>query len=193
MKMRKNTPANFGFTLLETLVAVAVLTIAVTAFLTVMTRGISIGSYAEDEMTASFLAQDAMEYIRAKKNENILAGLPWLTGFKGGGGPCRDISGINYVCRVDTLDDIPPGYATRCLPANGDPFPGVCRPLWYNSGTGTYGYSTGAGWARTKFTRTINMNEIVDDREVRVTVTVTFPQGRATKSTRFDQNMFNAI
>lgn len=189
--MKSNTKKKSGFTLLETIVAIFLLSLAIVGFLTVMTRGISIGTYAKDEMIASFLAQDAMEFIRAKKNENILAAPTlWLTGFKGPGGPCRDTSGANHTCRVDSTNDLIP--AVRCQPPT-DPSPGVCRPLSYNTSTGLYGYGSGGTWVSTKFTRSITMEEIAPDREVRVTVTITFPRGGTTKTTRFYQNMFNVL
>lgn len=185
--MQKNSsrPAS-GFTLLETIIAVALLSLAVVAFLTVMTRGISIGSSAKDEMVASYLAQDAMEYIRAKKNENILGGpvVPWLTGFR----PfCLTAGGAPLNCRINTTVDV--AFATNC--------PGACPLLQYQDTTGIYGYCVGAcaGWTTSKFRRTITMQETVANlnREVYVTVTVAFPQGSVTKTTRFNQNMFNVI
>jgi len=188
--MRYAVKNQSGFTLLETIVAIFILSLAVVGFLSVMTRGISIGSYAKDEMIASFLAQDAMEYIRAKKNENILQapGVSWLDGTRQGGAPCDG----GESCGVDTTVESLPGpqyrFIKRCtqLPTNG------CA-LWYNTNSGAYGHNNGAGWIQTKFGRTVTMNEIVDNREVQVVVTVSFPQGNVTKSTVFYQNMYNNI
>lgn len=172
-----------GFTLIETIVAIAFLMLAVAGFLTVSTRGIAIGSFAKDEMIATYLAQDAMEYIRAKKDTNILNGLAWLDGFKSSSPNCMNPSGngmsTGRKCWIDTLNGSIDGCSGSCssLP-----------PLSFNTATGLYGYG---GGVTTKFKRIVEMEEIATDREARVIVTVTFPQGSVTKSTVLQVNMFN--
>ncbi len=71
-----------GFTLLETLVATSILMIGVIGPLIVATRGITDGLYAQNQITASFLAEEAIETIINRRDSNILVGDPWDTGFK---------------------------------------------------------------------------------------------------------------
>lgn len=61
-----------GFTLLEALVAVSILMVAVSAPITIAQKGLSSAIYSKDQMIASYLAQDAIEYIKNQRdNETI--------------------------------------------------------------------------------------------------------------------------
>src|ERR1035437_8020416 len=53
-----------GFTLVETLVAIAILMIAIAGPLTVAEKGLSAAIYARDKLIGSYLAQDGMEAIK---------------------------------------------------------------------------------------------------------------------------------
>jgi hypothetical protein len=54
-----------GFTLIETLVAIAIIMLSVAGPLIIAQKGISSAIYARDQITAAYLAQDAVEYIPA--------------------------------------------------------------------------------------------------------------------------------
>jgi prepilin-type N-terminal cleavage/methylation domain-containing protein len=84
-----------GFTLIETLVAVLLLSTAVVGPLTVASKGLSAALVARDQMVAFYLAQDAVEYVRFVRDSNKLAGLAWLSGLA----DCTGASG----CYLDTL------------------------------------------------------------------------------------------
>lgn len=57
-----------GFTLLEVLVAISVLMVAVAAPITIVQKGLSSAVYTKNQMIASYLAQDAIEYIKNKRD-----------------------------------------------------------------------------------------------------------------------------
>ncbi|MFA6445760.1 MAG: type II secretion system protein [Candidatus Paceibacterota bacterium] len=61
-----------GFTLIETMVAIAVLLIAVASPLVVSQRSISSAMSSKEQMVAFYLAQDAMEQVRAIRDNNGL-------------------------------------------------------------------------------------------------------------------------
>jgi prepilin-type N-terminal cleavage/methylation domain-containing protein len=65
----------FGFTLIETLVAVAILSIAVSAPLVSASRALVTASLASDQLTASYLAQEGIEYVRSMRDNEFLAAL----------------------------------------------------------------------------------------------------------------------
>lgn len=67
-----------GFTLIEALVAISILTIAVTGPLSLASKGLAYSSYAKDEITAFYLANEAIDVIRNIRDTNIKSGKGWL-------------------------------------------------------------------------------------------------------------------
>src|SRR3989344_5745503 len=61
-----------GFTLIETLVAVTLLSVAITAPMSLTTRSLAAAYYARDQITAFHLAQEAIESVRHARDHNIL-------------------------------------------------------------------------------------------------------------------------
>lgn len=92
-----STQKNNGFTIIETLVAVAILMISIAGPLTIAHKGLLTAIQARDQVTASYLAQDAMEYVKNLRDNNKIATRLWLTGFES----CN--SEANR-CGVDTLN-----------------------------------------------------------------------------------------
>lgn len=60
-----------GFTIIETLVAIFILTIAVTSFLGLVSQSIMTARYAKNEITANYLAQEAADYIRNERDSFV--------------------------------------------------------------------------------------------------------------------------
>lgn len=60
-----------AFTLVETLVAVAILMISIAGPLVVANKGLVAAMYAKDQSVATFLAQEGMELIRNMKDQAI--------------------------------------------------------------------------------------------------------------------------
>ena len=61
-----------GFTLLETLVAVAILTLAVSGPLYVANRALVAAQNSQSQLTASYLAQEGIEYVRTMRDHQYL-------------------------------------------------------------------------------------------------------------------------
>lgn len=82
----KNFARKNGFTLIETIVAVAILSMAVAGPLTLATKNIGAAAVSSDQIIAFYLAQEATEYVRNKIDTNILNGKAlegeWLDGIK---------------------------------------------------------------------------------------------------------------
>lgn len=60
-----------GFTIVETLVAIAILMIAVAGPLVAASRSLNAALYSRDQMIGSFLAQETMEVIKSRRNNVV--------------------------------------------------------------------------------------------------------------------------
>jgi len=71
-----------GFTLVETLVAISIFSMTIVAVMVVLGGGISDTNYAKTKMTASYLAQEGIEYVRNMRDSSyILADPDMQTGW----------------------------------------------------------------------------------------------------------------
>lgn len=60
-----------GFTLIETLVAVFIMTLSITSLMTVVTSSLFAAKYTRDKVTATYLAQEAIDYIRNDRDTTV--------------------------------------------------------------------------------------------------------------------------
>ena len=135
-----------GFTLIETFVAVTILLLAMTGPMVLVTKGVTVAKSVKGQITAIYLAQEAVEYIRNTRDTNILTGNAWLDGL----GNCMDGK-----CKIDS----PAQTVAAC---DGD-----CPVLKYNNATKLYGYASGTN---SIFRRETQISEIVPNREIKIVV-----------------------
>jgi len=108
-----------GFTLIETLVAVSILALSVTGPLFTAGRAIVAAEISRDQLTAAYLAQEGIDYVRAMRDD------AYLSAFQAGGATISSTAWSNFV----TL--IAPCTSDKC---QYDPFPGYVTPLASCSG-----------------------------------------------------------
>lgn len=155
-----------GFTLIETLIAVTILSLAVAGPLTTASRAIVAAQTARDQLTASYLAQEGLEYVRAMRDKEFLsaysAGLPdtsdaaWDTFLNGGGVgsivACKTTEGETTTgCTLDPA--LPMGSALQACSG------GSCTPLYLANGI--YTQQSGIG-EQTSFTRIVRIFNATD-------------------------------
>jgi len=178
---------NRGFTLVETLGAILLLSIALAGPMVIAEKGLQAALISKDQDAAFYLAQDAVEYIRFARDTNCLAyaaanpSAPACAGTSAGQwrvgngnaaqtvnlGPCVGTASAPAACTVDELDGTAP---TTCAG-------GVCPVINYDSGKNIYTYLTGTA---SIFTRTITVtspvcnsgNTVCNNDEAALTVTV---------------------
>lgn len=173
----------FGFTLVETLVAISVLSISILGTFTAVQKGLATSTFAKDQVTAFYLIQEAMEYVKNVRDTNGIAslnsqaaggaGVGWLTNI-----PLTCTSA--NVCRIDS--NASPAF-NNCGGANSN-----CPYINQDSATGFYSYTIGTA---TKFKRSIYIEEIVANREAIVTVSVIWTSGVFSKNITVKQSLFN--
>jgi prepilin-type N-terminal cleavage/methylation domain-containing protein len=157
-----------GFTLIETLVAISVLLLSLAGPLSLAAQALSSAYYARDQITAFYLAQEAIEYARAKRDKNYLASPanPWLTGIA----DCT-----SALCNVD----FPNFTHTVCNPQ--------CPELLYNTTSGLYNTISGDP---SGFRRELTITPVTAD-EVSLRVNVYWQSGSLSRSFEIKENIFN--
>jgi len=164
-----------GFTLVETLIAISVLLLSVAGPLTIASRGLISASFARDQVTAFYLTQEATETIRNKRDNNSLSDSP--VDFTSLFSEC-----VGQSCIIDATLDIDDQDAIQaiCSP--------TCPPLKHDANSGLYGYTTGIGWADSKFTRSLTLTE-VSPTEMQLTVTISWNNGPINKVFSVQENL----
>ncbi len=143
--------ATAGFTLIETFVAISLLLTAVAGPLTLASKGLSSAIIARDQMIAFYLAQDAIEFVRHRKDSNSLAASPWLTGLDA----C-----VGASCIIDSKEDT----IAACS--------GTCAKLRQDEDTGFFTYALGD--SETNFTRAVDIESLsASEAIIRATVSWT--------------------
>ena len=173
-----------GFTLIETLIAITLLMLAVIEPMALTAQSLKSAYYARDQITASSLAQEAIEAVRSVRDAQILevAEDPSVS---------IDIFGPIPVDK-DFIIDTTTNAMAECT--------GACPPLQTN-GT-LYAYS--AGWTNTGFTRTVracyvqpvapfDCNGVASD-EMRLRATVVWRTGSyAARSIVISENLYRWV
>lgn len=158
-KQKKKDKVSFwsGFTLVETLLAVLLLSMSVVAPLTIGSSSLSSATTGRDRLVALSLARDGIELVRAVRDTNRLtAGVSWRDNL--------DACMRPNTCIVDSL-------------APEDMRADTGEALDYNAATGLYGYND--DWVESKFKRTVTIYLLDNSstpyrEEVRVVSTVTW-------------------
>lgn len=158
-----------GFTLIETLMAIAVLTLSIVGPFQVVQGVLNSAYNARDQLTAAGLAQEGMEYVREVRDGNYLnntkngAGVNWMNGFGtvGGNPDC-----YTNACVVDPFAQT----IVDCLNASC-----ASSPLYFDPVT--YRYNQQTSGTKTIFTRTVQLTKVNPadpNTEVLVKVTVSW-------------------
>mgnify|MGYP006361089767 CR=1 FL=1 len=180
---------NKGFTLIETLVALAIFAFSVVSIVVVTGQGINDVNYSKNKLSATMLADEGVELVRNIRDTYALgdqATQGW-DNFK----IIAEPSFCGIVCAIDPTGDLTTlnsGAISACG-ATG------CGPLYRDTSinsTGYYNYDS-SGIA-TIFTRNIRVDgtDITGlDNVLLVTSTVNWKQGQTTKTLTVSEPIYN--
>ena len=186
-----------GFTLIETLVAVTILVLAVAGPLTVASRVLIAAQNSKDQLIASYLAQEGIEYVRAMRDHEFLrahtgsdasqvAWQAFANGVSNNGSiaSCRT-SGANpnQACALDSFSPMGHGNGNSLRPCGVS----LCGPLYITS-VGQYRLGA-SGNTLTPYTRTIQATLLPSSTDMQIASTVRWVSRGTTYSVTVTDNL----
>ena len=176
-----------GFTLIETLVAISILTVAIAGPLVMSIKNIGAASTSQDQLVAFYLGQEVIEYVRNVRDSNLIGKNLEDTEFDW-------LEGLDYCkangCYIDVFVDDVDGSVTDCGTS------GCVNPLKFDGKN--YGYLAGEG---SSFSRQVQIKKIdsTDDNvdnpdEAQVDVTMTWKSSYGKdkpKTMKLQDHIFN--
>ena len=159
-----------AFTLLETLVAIAVLLMALLGPFSIAQQSLKSAYYARDQVTAFYLAQEGVEFVRAVRDQNYLEGNDWLSGI---GTSCTGAP-----CIIDF-----PNFTYAACPQ------GTCPPLKVSQVGELYNHITGT---ESPFTRYILLTTSpTNPEQIIVSVTISWRSSGVSRVFTIQERLFN--
>jgi|SRR3989344_303814 len=170
-----------GFTILETLVATLLLALALTGVAGLVQGSLQIARDYKDSITAAMLAQEGMEMVRERRDQNITTGDParWLDGLIDSPPICNNAQGCT--ARLQNNGTV---VFERCT-GNG----GVCEYLRFDAIRGVFNYNSGS---ITQFRRSIHVTTPIasNPNEAKVQVRIEWSGLVGTKSLLLETHLF---
>jgi prepilin-type N-terminal cleavage/methylation domain-containing protein len=157
-----------GFTVLETIVAIMVVSMAIAGATLAARGGIRAGSIAKEEVKAFYLSQEVLEFLNNKRDTNELTNrvdgtsISWLTGIETdvNGNSC---TGLNK-CYLDM-------WGVGGLVSCG----ATCPVIKQNKNDYRYGHVNDPSfWKNTVYTREINIEKNAASTEIQVNIKVSW-------------------
>jgi prepilin-type N-terminal cleavage/methylation domain-containing protein len=194
----KNISHQKGFTLLETLIAVFILTLALTGPVYIATLAIRSSVESRDNVSAYYLAEEAIEVIRNARDtmslQNTISDTTWLTSITGGINCSNSKTASPITSCVMTRSGSTGVYTfTQCS--------GTCPALAFNpSGSIIYGQNDSSGATTiSKFTREIYLQTAAQDtatderafKEIDLVVTVKWNDRGRNKQLKLVERLHN--
>ena len=200
LKNKKACPAKLqrrgGFTVLESIVAIFILSLSVSGAFSAVQQSLSQIIIAKDEVKAFYLAQEAVEMIRNQRDGNQLVKIidptnSWLYGIaQNASDPCYFGTAPTYNDRKTCRADVKSFSLVNCGSGFGS-CPVLNQDLVQGSPTfSLYGYDP--SWTATNFTREIQI-EPISPNEVAVIVRISWKKGLIPMEFKAKTLLFNWI
>ncbi len=186
MKFFKFKNNNKGFTILEALVAISILSISVAGMIGVTASSMSYSRYASDSITANYLLEEAIDSVRNSRDSILKKDSNDWGSFLSKYSSCFNQRG----CILDVEKFSPTvnlGDVALCSSTG-------CSPFYYDNNTsGNYVfYNYRNVGVLSRFTRMVKMTNLTTDHnEVKVVATVTWTNGSSQKSQSLETYLSN--
>ncbi len=174
---------NKGFTLIETMVAILILSVALAALISLISGSLFISRYNKNEITVNYLLQEVIDYVKNDRDTKIFQeDQNWdsfLSKYKDAG--C--FSGLG--CKIEVSS----GNLSECKETGRDD---LCDDILLYDENGKdnfYGYNNG-GTQEAGFRRTIKMVNVEED-SLNITVTLRWKNGNSEKTRSLESTLMN--
>ncbi len=165
---------NKGFSIIEAMVAIFILTFSITVLMSVVANSIFQSRYAKNEITATYLAQEVIDYIRNDRDSNIDNWTNFISQYDN----C-----INSSCTID----VPTSNINSC-------YSNTCPNFYYNENVdnGSF-YNYNNSGSLSSFRRTVNiiMNNSDDEMIVNVSIDWKNKSNSSEKSLEMKSSLLN--
>ncbi len=172
-----------GFTILETMVAIFILVLSITGPMVFAQSGLRTAFLSRDQITAFFLAQDAIETIKNIRDDNGLDGRDWLENI--------------YVCGADTTQNCVIYIDTLAYEPVSEICSGSECPILKVNSNNQFGYNfdVGENAENSRFTRILNVKEVAPGRELQIVAEIRWTSNIRVGGARIlvQENIYNWI
>jgi len=180
-KLKNNT----GFTIVEAMFAVFLLTVSVTSLMSIVASSLFSAKYSRDQITATYLAQEAVDYIRNDRDTSILQGTTFAI-FSSKYNKCISPNGCSFdiLNFSDTIKECGAGSSSSI----------GCPYLYYNQNPNDRDpfYSSSNSYLKTNFKRQVIVENVDNsNQELKISVKVEWMNGGAIKSTTLNSSLLN--
>lgn len=174
---------NRGFTIVEALFAISILTFTITGLMTIVANSLFSARFAKDEITVNYLLQEAVDYIRNDRDTSMFLNGETIGVFLADYANCMAPDGITpNGCYFDVREMMEGTKAS----INACSSEGVCEPFYYDQNKFSYdnnpfyiSYVSGidtSGMLKTSFRRKIVITKLTPS-EIKVEVKVNWVNG----------------
>ncbi|MDE2031133.1 MAG: type II secretion system protein [Patescibacteria group bacterium] len=185
----KNLQKNTGFTLIETMVAIFILTLAMNALMGLISSSLFSARYARNEIVANYLVQEAVDYIRNDRDTTALqhyGGGTWNSFLSKYG---SSTSGTECFNSTNGCEIEPANSTIQACPSSG------CGLLNYDGNATNndfYTYLTPSGFSTTTFSRQVKMSiNSKNADELDITITVKWKNGNISRTKTLSVSLLN--
>jgi prepilin-type N-terminal cleavage/methylation domain-containing protein len=175
-----------GFTILESIVAIFILSMSISGVFAAISQSLRQTTIAKDEIRAFYLAQEAVDAVRNRRDINQLTRVKtgtgdWLDGITQGVDSCPfSTAAIKNSCTIDGTNL----QIFNCGPSDWD----VCPVLNQDPVNFLYGYNS--SWVPTGFRREIQF-EYINENEIAITVRIAWNAGIISREFEVKTTLFN--
>ena len=162
-----------GFTIIESLVALAILSLSLMPMLVVVTMSSRIATSVKNNLVAAMLAQEGIEVVRAIRDTNWLNGRAFYIGLNEDAETGTTKDGL---VQYDTANSLMPYDASA--------------KLYVDNNSGIYSYDNNSGSSPTLFTRKISVTKI-SNAELKIISEITWNEPPRSKIISVEDHLFD--